>query len=297
MTLDQLKYFNTAATLLHISKAAKQENISQPSLSIALKKLENELGVPLFRNSGRNIALTSHGLEFLQYTRSILQQVEIARTRMFDQSQKINTEIRLAYTSPVASTYMPHLLKDFVTTQKATSVIYSNELRGDDIVGSLKEAHLDLAICSKLDDHPDIIQVPILYQPLVLIVPHDSPLAISEPTSLDDLCHEAFIAYHKDYPMHEKVSNLFNQINITPNISHFTYSEDAISRLVEQGLGISIVAKIDSLSNYNIKVYQPDWLKDGRFIFLTYHRHRYYGEAVRELIDFIVSNSPLPLNT
>ena len=63
MTLDQLKYFETAANTLHIGKAAQLLNISQPSLSISIKKLESELEVPLFQSEGRGIALTSYGKE------------------------------------------------------------------------------------------------------------------------------------------------------------------------------------------------------------------------------------------
>ena len=90
MTLDQLKYFETAAQTLHIGRAAQLLNISQPSLSISIKKLEAELEVPLFQPEGRGIALTSYGKELLPYARSILQQTQAAKDHLKKKADKLN---------------------------------------------------------------------------------------------------------------------------------------------------------------------------------------------------------------
>ena len=93
MTLDQLKYFETAANTLHIGKAAQLLNISQPSLSISIKKLEAELEVPLFQSEGRGIALTSYGRDLLPYARSILQQTEAAKKHLKKEADKIGAKL------------------------------------------------------------------------------------------------------------------------------------------------------------------------------------------------------------
>ena len=64
MELLQLKYFQTVAYMEHISKAAKKLNISQPSLSLMIKRLEDEMGTPLFDRIGRNIQLNDSGKYF-----------------------------------------------------------------------------------------------------------------------------------------------------------------------------------------------------------------------------------------
>ena len=70
---------------------------------------------------------------------------------------------------------------------------------------------------------------------------------------LEDLCAYPFVSYRKDYPMYRQISALFQREGLTPAITHFAYSEDAIARLVEQELGISIVAQTESLSQYRVQ--------------------------------------------
>ena len=128
MTLDQLKYFETAAQTLHIGRAAQLLNISQPSLSISIKKLEAELEVPLFQPEGRGIALTSYGRELLPYARSILQQTQAAKDHLKKKADKLNMEIHFAYTASIAYLCVPRLFRNFMAASKEKYLIYSDEM-------------------------------------------------------------------------------------------------------------------------------------------------------------------------
>lgn len=291
MTLDQLRYFKSAAELQHIGKAAVKENISQPSLSISIKKLEKELGVVLFRGNGRGIELTEQGKEFMTFARGILSQVEAAKAHMAKQADKLNTEIHMAYTASMSFVYIPKLFKEFFSATNAGYLVYSDEMPSDDIVRGLKEGRFDFGICSKVDEDADIVQRPIIYQPLVLIVPKGDP---ERYDTAADLCRsqgKPFVSYRQDYPMYKQITGLFEQENIKPRISHYAYSEDAIARLVEQGLGISIVASTDSLPLYQIEIRHPKWLQAGRYIYITYHKNRYHGKAAKEMMEYIEKNT------
>lgn len=127
--------------------------------------------------------------------------------------------------------------------------------------------------------------MPILHQPLVLITPD------ADNFSMNDLCQVPFISYRQDYPMYRQVSALLNRAGLTPMITSYAYSEDAIARLVEHGLGISIVAHTDSLDLYHIRILSPAWLTEIRDIFLTWHQFRHHGDAVHEMMDFILKRS------
>lgn len=287
MTLDQLRYFQTAAETLHVGKAAQIMNISQPSLSISIKKLENELEVPLFEPSGRGITLTSYGEEFLPYVRSILQQTEAAKEHMKKKADKLNSEIHFAYTASVAYRCIPRLFREFLSQSERNYLIYSDEMPSDEIVKGLKEGRFDLGICSRTAPDPDIIQRPLLYQPLVLILPEHGEYSRTAFQSPEDVCTVPFVSYRSDYPMYRQVSALFDRFQLHPQISHYAYSEDAIAQLVAQELGVSIVAETESLAIYdNIRILRPDWLSDGRYLYLTYHRLRHQGDAVRSMMDF-----------
>ncbi len=284
MTLDQIRYFNSAAELLHMGKAAAREHISQPSLSIAIKRLEQELGVPLFAASGRGIELTEQGKEFLPYTQGILRQVAQAKEQMQGVQDKLNREIHVAYTATMAFVYIPKLFKDFLGSGRENYRIYSHEMPSDQIVEGLKAGKFDFGICSKVEEDVKIDQVPIIRQPLVIIQPQAQNRTIT-PSDLTDV---PFVSYLPEYPMYAQVSALLKKLGQSPRISYYAYSEDAIARLVEQGLGISIIAQTDSLDLYDIHISQPDWLTEERYIYLTYLKSRYRGKAVEEMMQYIL---------
>ena len=288
MTLDQLKYFETAANTLHIGKAAQLLNISQPSLCISIKKLESELEVPLFQSEGRGIALTSYGRELLPYARSILQQTEAAKKHLKKEADKLNMEIHFAYTASIAYLCIPRLFRDFMAATKGKYLIYSDEMPSDKIAEGIKEGRFDLGICSRIEPDPDIVQIPIIYQPFVLILPSSAPYAGLDFATPEDIQEIPFVSYLTDYPMYRQVSGLFQKYVLTPQITHFAYSEDSIAQLVSQELGISIVAETESLASYeNIRILRPSWLTDGRYLYLTYHRLRHQGDGARAMTEFI----------
>lgn len=288
MTLDQLKYFETAANTLHIGKAAQLLNISQPSLSISIKKLEAELEVPLFQSEGRGIALTSYGRDLLPYARSILQQTEAAKKHLKKEADKLNMEIHFAYTASIAYLCIPRLFRDFMAATKGKYLIYSDEMPSDKIAEGIKEGRFDLGICSRIEPDPDIVQIPIIYQPFVLILPSSAPYAGLDFATPEDIQEIPFVSYLTDYPMYRQVSGLFQKYVLTPQITHFAYSEDSIAQLVSQELGISIVAETESLASYeNIRILRPSWLTDGRYLYLTYHRLRHQGDGARAMTEFV----------
>ena len=288
MTLDQLKYFETAANTLHIGKAAQLLNISQPSLSISIKKLEAEPEVPLFQSEGRGIALTSYGRELLPYARSILQQTEAVKKHLKKEADKLNIEIHFAYTASIAYLCIPRLFRDFMAATKGKYLIYSDEMPSDKIAEGIKEGRFDLGICSRIEPDPDIVQIPIIYQPFVLILPSSAPYAGLDFATPEDIQEIPFVSYLTDYPMYRQVSGLFQKYGLTPQITHFAYSEDSIAQLVSQELGISIVAETESLASYeNIRILRPSWLTDGRYLYLTYHRLRHQGDGARAMTEFI----------
>ncbi len=289
MTLDQIRYFNSAAELLHMGKAAAREHISQPSLSIAIKKLEQELGVPLFSASGRGIELTEHGKEFLPYAQGILRQVSQAKEQMQGIKDKLNREIHVAYTATMAFVYIPKLFKEFLGSGRENYRIYSHEMPSDEIVEGLKAGKFDFGICSRVTEDEKVVQVPIICQPLVIIQPKGW-VQVTEPS---DIMEIPFVSYLPEYPMYAQVTALLEKLGQKPCISYYAYSEDSIARLVEQGLGISIIAQTDSLGLYDMEFFQPDWLSEERYIYLTYLKNGYRGKAVEEMMQFILGRSEL----
>ncbi len=291
MTLDQIRYFVSTAELLHMGKAAAKEHISQPSLSIAIRKLEQEFGVPLFAPNGRGIKLTDQGKDFLIYAHSILRQVEQAQQHMKGMKDRLNREIHMAYTAPLAFWYIPHLFKDFLAFSNRDYRIYSDEMPTSNIVDGLRTGRYDFGICSEIQPDPELIQKELIYHPFVLLAPRG--LFDQNSVTPEDLCTKHFVSYLPEFPMYKHVLRVFEKLGQMPEISYYAYSEDAIAKLVEQGLGIAIVAQTDSMCLPDIDILKPDWLTGGRYTYLTYLKNGYRGKASEEMMQYIFERSEL----
>ena len=114
MTLDQIRYFCTAAHLGSFSKAAETVHISQPSLCIAIRKLETEFGIKLFQSNRKGAVLTEAGRLFQQDAQNILAQVDRTVTHIQQFAQRDRAEIRIAYTNSLADAYIPRLFREFL---------------------------------------------------------------------------------------------------------------------------------------------------------------------------------------
>ena len=287
MTFDQIRYFCAAAQLGSFSKAAESVHISQPSLCIAIRKLEGEFGVKLFQPSRKGAVLTEAGRIFHQDAQSILAQLDVAATHMQQFAQRDRAEIRIAYTFSLADAYVPRLLKGFLENEGKGCCIYSDEMPSDQIAQGLREGHFDFGLGSQIPPDPELEQIPIGFQKLCLLVPREIRDSFD---SLEVFLAYPLICYRKDYPMYRLLSNLFSQLNIAPHIVHYGYSEGAIARLVEQGLGVGIVAEIEGLEKYGVQVLHPQWLTGGRHIYLMRHRTRMVTQAARQLQDRILTD-------
>ena len=289
MTLDQLHYYVATAQLESFSQAAATLHISQPSLSISIHKLEAELEIELFYPGRRKAIMTDAGRVFLQDAQAILSQVDLAARHMEQFSQKHQAQLRLAYTSSMAAGYIPRLLKAFLTGPYADSQIYTDEIPSDQVAAGIRDGRFDLGIGSRIPEDTLVEQVPLFSQDFCLIIPasyEKEPYAASLTPQI--LLSDNLICYHKDYPMYRSLDQLFHTWGIQPHITHFSYSEDSIALLVEQEMGIALVAETENLRNHKIQILHPAWLTGSREIYLLRPTRRYRSLASKDLEAFIL---------
>lgn len=295
MTLQQLYYFQKTAEYSHITHAAKNLLISQPSLTISLNNLENELGVNLFEKNGRGISITKDGKLFLNHVNNILQAVKNAELEMKQLSLQEQSNINIAYIHPLADIFIPNLLEEFINNEACTNVsINSLEMTTHTIEDFLMKDLCDIGLCSEIINSDEITQIQIIEQPLILIANKNHPLAkrIEKNPDLilspEEILSYPFITYFTESSMMEPIKKYLDTYNLNPNVCHHTYSEHAISALVEKGLGIGIIARIDDL-NWNKLVEIPlTGLVQKRSIYLTYRTYRKQRPLVERLIQYIL---------
>ncbi|MHC8522501.1 LysR family transcriptional regulator [Rossellomorea sp. H39__3] len=122
MELLQLKYFQTVAYTEHLSNAAKQLTIAQPSLSLTIKRLEDELGTKLFDRKGRNIQLSASGKILLKHVNRIFIELENAQAEIEREEHHLANTIKIAISNP---RFLSGLISEYINLSPETTIIQS----------------------------------------------------------------------------------------------------------------------------------------------------------------------------
>src|SRR5205809_1154349 len=176
MEVHQLAYFESVSRHLHFTRAAEELNVAQPVVSQEVRKLEDELGTPLFHRMKRNVALTEAGTLFLRHTRAILQQLEEARVEVQELSGLRKGSLAVGAPPSVGTHLLPKALAAFSRKHPGISLTF-REAGSRTLVKLLEDGELDLAVVIQPIRHPALETLPLLEEELLLAVPRGHPLA------------------------------------------------------------------------------------------------------------------------
>ena len=143
MTLNELKYAIAVAQLRHFGKAAEKCQISQPSLSVAIKKLEQDLGVQIFERKNTEISLTPIGQRIIEQAKVVLEEAKKIRQIPLEESDPLNGPIRMGVIYTVSPYLLPELIKRSIERTPQMPLII-NEGYTTDLIQKLKSGLLDV---------------------------------------------------------------------------------------------------------------------------------------------------------
>ncbi|MNZ71637.1 HTH-type transcriptional regulator GltC [compost metagenome] len=293
MNLNQLYYFKKLAELQHYTKAAQELYISQPSLSFAISSLEKELDIGLFRKKGRNVVLTKYGEEFYTYVRASLTELDKGIQSIKNISNLQTGSIDIGYIPTLAGDFVPKAIRGFITsfqTQTNFNLFHGMSL---EIIDGVKEGKYHLGFCSKTENEPDLVFLPMLYQEIVVITQVNHELATKESITMSEIIDYPLITYRQTLPIGKMIMNLFHEQNLKPTISHALDDEISIGGLVSEDFGIAIVANTPLLRQFKIAMIPLDTRLDSRIVYLTYNTNQYQPQAVQTFIDFMVTQQKI----
>src|SRR5271165_1192056 len=145
MELHQLRYFCAIAETGSFSKAALKAHISQPSLSQQIRKLEDELGVKLFDRLGRSVRLTEFGLSFLPRARTVLHDLEAARTEVAEKISSVSGSLSIGVIPTIAPYFLPRILPKFSREWPQAKLSVVEEITPQ-LLEKLRAGSIDIAI-------------------------------------------------------------------------------------------------------------------------------------------------------
>lgn len=284
MNLNQLYYFQTLAQYEHYTKASQKLYISQPSLTHAIKELENELHVTLFEKKGRNVYLSEEGKLFLTYVNQALETLEAGKDALKAMHKEQNKIVEISVIPTIINTYFAPILQTFKEDQPNIEIHFRSE-RTAEVIAGIEAERYDFGICSRVD-HANLVFLPLLYEELVLITHQDHPLAKMQTVTLQDIAAYPFITYFKDTPIHQTIMAHFQKENLQPSIYYELDDETSIASMVSLNFGVAIVANNDLLAPFtNIVKRKLTLPPNARTIYLVYQKNHLLSEASQTLID------------
>ncbi|MGL5614746.1 MAG: LysR family transcriptional regulator [Sarcina sp.] len=285
MELLQLKYFQAVAKYENISKAAKELHISQPSLSVTIKRLEDELLVPLFNRKGKKIELSTFGEHFLKHTNSILNELENARVELLEVYGKRNKELSLAAT---VSFFLSGLLRDFLILNSEIKITQSI-LGEEEIIEKLNDRSLDFGITCSPIEHQDIETIELIEEEIVVIIHKKHPLANKKFIYLKELKDENFIELTENNALKSLTNKIFEGAGFKPKVI-FEGDQYIISELIQvkQAIALAPISICIKSENDSYRILRlKDKLKT-RKVGISYKKGRYLSELYKSFLEFAI---------
>lgn len=234
------EWYVTLAELQHVTAAAEQLHVAQPTLTRMLSRLEKRLGVALFDRHGKRLALNSYGRIFYEHARRAQLELDSARRAIEDLTNPAVSEIRLGFLSSFGTTVVPRLIAGF--TAASPRVAFTLREGAAEAIGDLVEADaVDIGVVSPRPQQPTLAWRSLFRQRLGVAVPHDHPLAGVPAVSMTDLTNERFVTLHLGFGMRRLLDELCAAAQFEPRIVLESANLTTAAGLVAAGLGISLV--------------------------------------------------------
>jgi DNA-binding transcriptional LysR family regulator len=234
------EWFVTLAELQHVTAAAVQLHIAQPTLTRMLARLERRLGVALFERHGRRLSLNTYGRIFYEHARRAQLELDSARRAIDDLTNPAVSEIRLGFLSSFGSTVVPRLIAGF--TQASPRVTFTLEEGAAESIGDLVQSgSVDVGVVSPRPRKPTLAWRSLFRQRLGVAVPLDHRLVGVAAVSMTDLADEPFIAMHPGYGMRRLLDELCAAAQFQPRIALESANLTTTAGLVGAGLGVSLM--------------------------------------------------------
>ena len=248
MTITQLKYVLAVAEHQNFTKAAQKTFVTQPTLSMQIQKLEEELEIQIFDRSKKPIVLTSVGEKIVSQAHNIVNEAERMQDVVDQEKGFIGGEFRLGIIPTVMPTLLPMFLKNFANRYPKVQ-LKIEELTTDDIIAKLIDGYLDAAIAATPLTHEKIKERVLYYEPFVGYVPENHRLSQEVKISSSDLDIDDILLLEDGHCFRDGVINLCKSPKHTGSDSFQLQSGsfETLIKLSNEGLGMTLLPYLHTL--------------------------------------------------
>jgi LysR family hydrogen peroxide-inducible transcriptional activator len=240
MEIHQLRYFVAVAEEGNFSRAAAKVRVAQPSLSQQIRKLEAEIGQPLFDRLPRSVVLTEAGRCLLDYARQILASIGDARRCVDELKGTIAGDVAVGAIPTIAPYVLPELVVTFQKHYPDVTLHIVEDVTAV-ITRRVEAGELDVALASTCQRTPTLRVERLGEEPLLALVPEGHALAKQTMITLDDLKSQRFLLLHEMHCLSQQVHHLLESRRLDPEVALAGSQLSTIANMVAAGIGVSIV--------------------------------------------------------
>lgn len=287
-TLHQLKIFLKVADYQSITKAAEDLHLTQPAISIQLKKLQEQFELPLTEVVGRQLYVTDFGKEIAIRSRKILDEAEGIKYTIDQYKGLLTGKIKISVVS-TAKYVIPYFLKKYMDTYPGVeiSIDVSNKNK---VIEGLHRNESDFSLVSVVPEGLNVHSLELMENQLNLVGSTEFEERIKTPKDLEKVT----LLFREDGSATRKaMENYLEKYEIKVGKSMELVSNEAVKQAIIAGLGVSIVPLIGlrtALANERIKIYPMKGLPMLTRWNLIYNKSKALTPAQKELIQFIEKN-------
>ena len=285
----QLRFFVEIARLNNFTKAAEQLHVAQPAVSMAIRKLEDELDLVLFNRQDRKVALTAEGEIFLEHARRILDDLKAAEQEMAELRGLGKGEVRIGIPPMMSAYFFPDIICEFKKRYPSLSLSVTGEgaWRIRKMIG---QGEIDMGVIAGRAVPADLEARHFLREEVVICVPPGHRFAARDAVTLREFAREPLVFFKEGYYLRELIGEVLKGTGESPAIVFETNMFTLVKSLVRAGMGIStflrmVVASDDDLVAVS---FDPPLHLD---LVIAWKRHAYLSQANRAFVDFLLERS------
>jgi LysR family hydrogen peroxide-inducible transcriptional activator len=248
MTLTELKYIVAVAREKHFGHAAEACFVAQPTLSVAIKKLEDELGVPIFERGGSEISMTPLGVQIVAQAERVLEQTAAIREIAKQNKDPLTGQLRLGVIYTVAPYLLPQLVRSMIERVPQMPLVLQENFTAK-LVEMLRQGELDAAIMAQPFPQQGLLVQPLYDEPFVVAMPASHPWSGRARINAADLKNQTMLLLGNGHCFRDQV------LEVCPEMARFSTTGDGIARtfegssletirhMVASGIGITVLPK------------------------------------------------------
>ncbi len=248
MTLTELKYIVAVAREKHFGHAAEACFVAQPTLSVAIKKLEDELGVVIFERGGMEISMTPLGAQIVAQAERVLEQTAAIKEIAKQNKDPLAGPLRLGVIYTIAPYLLPPLVKTMIEQVPQMPLVLQENFTVR-LIESLRQGELDAAIMALPFSDQGLMVQPLYDEPFVVALPKHHSWSTRESIDAEELKSETMLLLGNGHCFRDQV------LEVCPEMSRFSTTGDGIARtfegssletirhMVASGIGITVLPK------------------------------------------------------